>query len=153
MFPTLARTEYVLPTLEIVERFGGLNHSNTTGRLAALPRLVMILGCQQVTPWRDLYAYFVGFAVCLYFTDSRTTMIATAAVALLHIVRDAPACAGTLSFGRTVVAVMAAIGVGSGAIDADAVVSRFVRMGEAQELYTLHRRLRCLGIGGRGNRR
>ncbi|HEX3727664.1 MAG TPA: hypothetical protein VHV08_15525, partial [Pirellulales bacterium] len=34
--PSLGRTAYVLPDLEVIYRMGGLNHANSTGRLAAL---------------------------------------------------------------------------------------------------------------------
>jgi exopolysaccharide production protein ExoQ len=137
--PTLGRTEYIMPDLSIVLRFGGLNHSNTTGRLAALGiGLLLSLGCLRVVPWRDLYIYFIGFGICLYATNSRTSMLAAAAVALLHFSRFAPRRRrDALFLAAPVVALAIGIGLASGAIDADAIVSKFTRTGDAEELYSL----------------
>ena len=90
--PSLGGTEFIDPDGEIAYRLGGLSHANGLGRQMALMVMTgLVLGSQKMVPWRKLAAGLVLALVTLYLTDSRTAMLATAAMALVLYLQTAAA--------------------------------------------------------------
>ena len=80
--PSVGRTEFLNPDGEVVGRLGGLNHANGLGRqMSVMTMMVLLLGSQKMVRWRALLPWLVLALVTLAFTNSRTPMVATAAVA------------------------------------------------------------------------
>ncbi len=85
-FPYLGRTPYTMPDLSIVYRMGGLGHANSTGRLASLGiAMVLALGFARMARWNRLVPLIGFLAITLYATNSRTAILATAALAVVCV--------------------------------------------------------------------
>lgn len=117
-------------------RFGGLNHPNATGRQAALTiAMALVAGFTQVVRWKCLAPIVAIASVTLLLTDSRTAICATLAVLSLVLYRKTDFTTKYIVVYSVIV--IGAIWLAYRQPELDAVVSRFSRSGEAEEITTL----------------
>ena len=144
------KTEFIMPDGEIVYRLGGLTHANNLGRQMALMIIAgLALGSGKLVPWRKLTGGLILALVTLYFTNSRTSIIAAAVAALLtglhaYMARGARerqlvySVFGMGAIGAAALAVAAVFLIGSHAdsVLGDTALRAFSRSGESAELYS-----------------
>ncbi len=139
--PNLGRATEKLPGAMTVERFGGLNHPNGTGRQAALAGVIFIIAIMKGYLRWWMFILLFGLAlITLKATDSRTGMIAFIAAS------------GVLFWHRSKSAVLSGVVLGVlglcsilllsnlGLLDLPGVsnlLSKFSRSGSAEEIYTM----------------
>lgn len=90
LFPEFGRMEYVGANREMKFRLGGLNHPNGLGRQAALAvAMLLVAGTARYVKWKVLLLPLAFAVITLLFTDSRTSMLAMCAAAMVLYVRKA----------------------------------------------------------------
>ena len=132
-FGELGRTEFTLPDLSIIYRFGGLSHANTTARIAAMGVAVaLMVGCERLLPWRYVLAALGLFGATILATDSRTGMIAAVLAAAMHV-RYVPARLRTpiIAAGLVLVGLVAV----AGNYGPEKIMAKISRSGDAEEIY------------------
>lgn len=139
LVPELGAIEVDGPGIEYRARMGGLNSSNTTGRLAAAAlALSAALGVAGTLPRRWLMAVAALALVTLVATDSRTSMLmGMAACAVIVAERIGRRNTITIVVVGLLAASIAALLLANGppGVSADAFFSKFSRTGEAEEIY------------------
>jgi len=126
----------------IVERFGGLNHPNALGRLAALTVAhLMYLGMQQHVRWSRLIPFILFALATGAATGSRTAVAISLAIILFSIYRWIPVSA-LLMVACMAVAAIAFLFVGILLfdivdLDVEQLLTGISRSGDSEEIYSL----------------
>jgi len=138
--PSLGRTEFILPNLDVQYRMGGLAHANALGKLAGLLALFVLAAGRDIgLPRRAGLSLLVLALVTLAMTASRPAMIATAAAAaMLGWRRLGTGRMVGLGLGLLILASLVGLAGSFGliALDVDALLAKVSRSGEADAIYS-----------------
>lgn len=140
--PELGRTVQMIAGGEVIERFGGLTHSNGMGRQTALFLALLLLAAVEYRwSWWCVLPLAAIAVLTIELTDSRTAMIAAALGMLVALrtklkwtLRPAVLCSA-IAVGAALWGLLFAADLVS--IDPDNALGQLSRSGEAEEIYSL----------------
>jgi O-antigen ligase len=129
----------------IIVRFGGLQHPNGLGSVAALVYAVMLaMAIEGLARWRTLILPLAFAAITAVATDSRTSILAIGLLSVVALLRLQPFAKAAIALFVVVPLFVAIFGFAAATdvipVNTDKIVSKLSRDGDASELYSMNAR-------------